>query len=311
MAGTINITIIMLMAVVLILAIPVIVGCYVYKDAKCRGMDAVLWTVVAVLVPGLIGLIIYLIVRGNSADVVCPVCEKESSNTYVRCPHCGNPLKACCKNCNAVIDPSWKLCPQCGTEINEEDFAQVKIPKPKKDKGIRTLVIILIALPLCALLVGIFGLTQYMVVDSGSGAYGLMQGFHMDAESEELSPEVRAWIDDCDAQGEGIYMLQLSTAKIVGTGKFNGNSADPEFPTCFIYVYVNNFRGDNGIEGLDSYVMVEHRTMEIGFHSSADPDDGVTEGYELTEIYTTNDNIKNFKVLIDGEQMEYVFTELK
>ena len=145
---------------VVVLAIPIIIGYYVCRDAKWRSMDAVLWTVVALLAPGLIGLTIYLIVRGNNADLICPVCEKESSNNYVLCSYCRNPLKACCKNCSTVIDPLRKLCPQCGTEIKEEDFAQVNIPKPKKEKWIRTLVIVLIALTLCALLVGIFGLTQ-------------------------------------------------------------------------------------------------------------------------------------------------------
>ena len=308
MAGTINLTIIMLIAFALILALPIIIGCYVYKDAKKRNMDAGLWTVVAILVPGLIGLIIYLIVRGNSSNVICPVCEKESSNNYVVCPHCGNPLKACCTNCKNVIDPSWKLCPQCGTEIKQEDFSQVKIPRVRKDKGIRALVIVLIALPLCALICGIIGINLYSI---GSGSYGLTQGFHMDANSEEISPEVKAWINECDAQGEGVYMLQLSPTKILGSGKFNGSTVDPEFPTCFIYVYVNNFKGNNGVKGLKSYVKVDNKTMEIGFHSSADPEDGQTDGYELTEIYTTNDNIKNFKVLIDGEKVNFALTELK
>ena len=193
-------------------------------------MDAALWTAVAVLVPGLIGIIIYLIVRGNNTDVICPACEKESSNDYLRCPHCGNSLKACCKNCNTVIDPLWKLCPQCGTEIKEEDFTQVKIPKPKKDKGIRTLVISLIALPLCALFVGIFGLTQYRVRESNVSSYALMQRLHMDVDSEEVFPEVRAWVDDCDGRGGGVYILQLSPRKILESGILAGNPDDPVPP---------------------------------------------------------------------------------
>ena len=56
----------------IVIAIPVLVGYYVYKDAKKRDMDAVLWTLVAVLVPSLIGLIIYLVVRGNTSTFACP-----------------------------------------------------------------------------------------------------------------------------------------------------------------------------------------------------------------------------------------------
>jgi len=113
------------------------------------------------------------------------------------------------------------------------------------------------------------------------------------------------------AQGEGVYILQLSPAKILGSGKFSGSEIEPEVPSCFIYVYVNNFNGNSEIEGFDSYVFVDNKTMEIGFNSVSDSDDKLTEGYELTEIYTTHDNIKNFKVLIDGDKVDFVLTELK
>lgn len=51
---------------VLIVFIPVLIGTYVYKDAKSRNMDAFLWTLVSILMPGFLGLIIYLIIRTNS-----------------------------------------------------------------------------------------------------------------------------------------------------------------------------------------------------------------------------------------------------
>ena len=48
---------------VIILALPIMIGVYVYRDANRRGMNAILWTLVAVFAPSLIGLIIYLLKR--------------------------------------------------------------------------------------------------------------------------------------------------------------------------------------------------------------------------------------------------------
>lgn len=41
-----------------LICIPVLVGVYVYRDANSRGMNAALWTLIAILAPALIGFII-------------------------------------------------------------------------------------------------------------------------------------------------------------------------------------------------------------------------------------------------------------
>ena len=89
-----NMLILVLAVAAIMFAVPLLIGYYVYKDAKKRNMDPVLWTLVVVLVPSLIGLIIYLVIRGNTVTVACPVCEKDVTDSYVLCPHCGNHLKA-------------------------------------------------------------------------------------------------------------------------------------------------------------------------------------------------------------------------
>ena len=38
----------------------VAIGVYVYRDARNRGLNAVLWTLIALLAPSLVGFIIYL-----------------------------------------------------------------------------------------------------------------------------------------------------------------------------------------------------------------------------------------------------------
>lgn len=49
---------VMISIFVMAMVIPVLIGVYVYQDASDRGMNSVLWTLVAVLAPSLIGFII-------------------------------------------------------------------------------------------------------------------------------------------------------------------------------------------------------------------------------------------------------------
>ena len=54
-----------ILALAALLTVPVMVGVYVYRDSRRRGMSAVVWTLIAVAAPALIGFIIYLLIRGN------------------------------------------------------------------------------------------------------------------------------------------------------------------------------------------------------------------------------------------------------
>ncbi len=66
-----------------VVLIPILVGVYVYRDAKARRMDAVLWTIIAVIAPGLIGFIVYLIVRNGILVSPCPQCGAEVTEQYL------------------------------------------------------------------------------------------------------------------------------------------------------------------------------------------------------------------------------------
>lgn len=73
------------------LGIWVALAIWVYKDAKSRGMDnAVLLTIVTVIT-GLLGLVIYLLMRPKGNLVPCPSCQKKRMEGSAKCPHCGNP----------------------------------------------------------------------------------------------------------------------------------------------------------------------------------------------------------------------------
>lgn len=77
--------------VLIALAINIFILIWVYGDAKARGMDnAVLWLVI-VLIFGLVGLVIYLVVRPKGVTAVCNSCGKKRMDGLTICPNCGNP----------------------------------------------------------------------------------------------------------------------------------------------------------------------------------------------------------------------------
>jgi hypothetical protein len=64
---------------------------YVYADARRRAMPAVLWTLLAALVPNLLGFLFYFALR---------------KSTQSPCPRCGRPVEA-----------GQRFCPSCGLEL--------------------------------------------------------------------------------------------------------------------------------------------------------------------------------------------------
>ena len=64
----------LILMVLLCTAVPVLLGVFVYRDANARGMEPLLWTLLAVFAPGFIGLIVYLVVRRDHFKLICPQC---------------------------------------------------------------------------------------------------------------------------------------------------------------------------------------------------------------------------------------------
>jgi len=75
----------------------ILVAIWVYKDAEKRGKSGVLWLIIVILL-GLIGLIIWLLVRG----------EEPKRSQERRCPNCGRP-----------IPMDARICPYCGKKFEE------------------------------------------------------------------------------------------------------------------------------------------------------------------------------------------------
>ncbi|MCM1365183.1 MAG: zinc ribbon domain-containing protein [Faecalibacterium sp.] len=187
------------------IALPIIIGTYVYRDAKQRGMNPALWTLLAVLAPGFIGFIIYLIARNENSSLHCPSCGKNVRYNFSVCPYCGTSLKAKCDRCSFVLEPGWETCPNCAEPIPPEKQVS-PIQTQKSDKSLRSVLAIVILIPiiLCVLLIlgtAIFTINPMISTES-----------HL-LKKESVSTEIRNWTNDCDRQGEGVYVLKYLNTK--------------------------------------------------------------------------------------------------
>lgn len=73
------------------LAISIALAIWVYRDAKARGMDNALLLTIVTAITGLLGLVIYLLMRPKGTLVACPSCGQKRLEGSTKCPNCGNP----------------------------------------------------------------------------------------------------------------------------------------------------------------------------------------------------------------------------
>ena len=180
--------------------IPAVVGIYVYRDARRRQLNALLWTVVAVLVPGLIGFLIYLLVRGTDTDLRCPNCKTPVRRDFALCPYCGTRLRPSCPSCGAPVEAGWQVCPFCAQPLPKQSDA--KAPVHAGDRSVGKLLTVGILVPLA--LVGLFLLGT--MVFSGGGACGVSEltrdQYFREQTSEEASTYVAQWLEELDRTGQ-------------------------------------------------------------------------------------------------------------
>ncbi|NCC78774.1 MAG: hypothetical protein EOM07_04140 [Clostridia bacterium] len=155
-------TIPLLIILLFIFVIPIMIGVYVYRDASERGMNALLWTIVAVFVPSLLGLIIYLIFRENYSSLSCANCGERVRQEFMTCPSCGADLKERCPDCGMAVEPHYKVCPNCAKALDHYQDNPYRERTVKK--GNRSLIAILaIAVLLPFIIVVVLGSLFYSV----------------------------------------------------------------------------------------------------------------------------------------------------
>ena len=98
------------------LAVVLLLIGYVNRDAKRRGMNYVLWTLLVIFVPNLIGYIIYFVVR-DPIRSACPQCGATVNPAFNFCPSCKYNLHPACPQCHRGIEVGASFCPYCSAEL--------------------------------------------------------------------------------------------------------------------------------------------------------------------------------------------------
>jgi RNA polymerase subunit RPABC4/transcription elongation factor Spt4 len=277
----------------LVLMIPIFMGVYVYRDAKARGMDALLWALVAVLVPSFVGLIIYLVIRGNNPNRDCPNCRKPVSSEYALCPYCGAHLKAACAACGTSVEAGWKLCPHCGAALPETQSAPDAPAEPKRDRKLLGIIAAAVLIPIVLFVLGITALGLW---NANSRVEGGMMSFGINQIIEDAPAHVREWVAACDAQGKGAYVLKLA-----------GQGED----VYAAYIYLNPYKGENGGMGYwgEADVLPEERAAEVRYGVTTGNTPGMVPDYELSELRSQGYDVEGLRIYIDGEAVEAVVSE--
>lgn len=187
------------------LCVPLFLGIYTYRDAKSRGMNAILWALVAVLAPTFLGFLIYLLVRGSYSNLTCPNCGTSVRETYVVCPQCGAKLKASCANCGSPVEAGWKVCPQCAEPLGWEtqDFTP---PVKPRDKNLWKILLIVIFIPVLFLALLMVSFSTYSSVASHTVHYG-EPDFIMLANEKGFDSTVRGIRDQAKEDAQNIYVM--------------------------------------------------------------------------------------------------------
>jgi hypothetical protein len=89
---------------------------YVFADARRRGMNHVLWTLLAIFIPNAIGIILYFILRDPIA-VPCPSCSAPARKGHAYCAACGTAVRPACPQCHQPVEPGWRNCARCGATL--------------------------------------------------------------------------------------------------------------------------------------------------------------------------------------------------
>lgn len=98
---------------------------WTYANARKYGQNVLLWTL-AVLFTNLLGIAVYLLVRGGAQK--CPSCHESQNAANEHCTNCGTALKHTCAQCGAPANASDAYCRKCGAPLDA-----AKIPAPEEE----------------------------------------------------------------------------------------------------------------------------------------------------------------------------------
>jgi len=83
----------LIIVVVLILFFKIFLGIWVYKDAKSRGIDPLIWTILILFFSGSFMFLLYFLVVRKDIKVKCESCNFTQSDKLLYCGRCGSEIK--------------------------------------------------------------------------------------------------------------------------------------------------------------------------------------------------------------------------
>jgi len=112
--------VIMSFIVLFVITLFAVIGVLVYRDAKKMGMNAWMWTLIAIYAPNGVGIIVYLIFRYNEKKKKrCASCNYVLTDDFDVCPSCGESFGNSCPGCGKFTETDWKVCPYCRHALKE------------------------------------------------------------------------------------------------------------------------------------------------------------------------------------------------
>jgi RNA polymerase subunit RPABC4/transcription elongation factor Spt4 len=100
---------------------------YINRDAKRRSMSALLWTLIAILIPNALGILLYFVLR-QPLRSACPQCGNAVQPGFNFCPRCNYKLSPSCPQCQRVVGVNDVYCPYCGTSQPNRPAPAASLP---------------------------------------------------------------------------------------------------------------------------------------------------------------------------------------
>lgn len=274
----------------LVAAVLIWIGVYVYRDATRRGMNAVLWTVIAVLAPSLVGFILYLLVRGSDPDCRCPQCGAPVRQEYAACPNCSARLRPACPNCSAPTEAGWRFCPRCAQPLPEVQES-VAGPVRTKDRTLGRILLVVILIPVMLLILLILAFSAYSAVPSGTTSAVTLPMDEYRQETE--NPDVEQWLNACGSDWDSAYALCYES-------KEDGQAS----VQYLLYIPLMTESPQMTSVGLRSGLFGFGRTLELEFVDGAG-----SSGGTLLLVACTGKDVPGIQIEYNGERIACEITQ--
>ena len=275
----------MLILLVIAFVLPFIVGVYVYRDAGRRGMNSLLWALVTALGPALVGLIIYLLVRGNYSDLRCPQCDGTVTEQFVVCPKCGAKLRAACPNCAMPIESDWRVCPKCTQPLVGVQM-DVQAPVRAKDRSLGKVLAVVLIVPVLLITILVLSLSAFLSDESSALRAEPVEDYfaemHPYNDEALIAYKVRNWLNKIELQSDQAHALRYDYS----------HESGKEY---FYLVYVPG-------AGHQEEPIMKHSSSIFGTTLTLDLHGNRSEGC-LYNISFSGKKAPKLKIILDGKRL--------